>query len=353
MRGQQQGAQRLVELAPERERLGRELDLAGLHLGEVEQVVDDDEQVVGGRLHGSQPLALLLVERRLEEKLGHPEDGVHGGADLVAHVGQERVLGLVGRLGGLCAPPLRDVDHRAHDLHVARRSRAGVGDDVDVLDGSVREEEPLLRVPVSLLAHEHVRRLFSRSLPLLGVVAAEPDLGRDVLLQIEAVDVVGLLGPDDLVRRGEPAPAARVAQALGLGEVVLGLAQLAIEPRVLQRDRGLRSEEAQDGDPIRREDVRGELVLEVEHADELGLLDEREAQHRARLPAAEVVVAREGIGADGVVDDDALARPQDVAHDRVGQLIRRRGPGHEAEPRPPWGRPAPRRRCDAPPAWGE
>jgi hypothetical protein len=35
------------------------------------------------------------------EQVGHADDGVHRGADLVAHVGQEGALGLVGRLGGL------------------------------------------------------------------------------------------------------------------------------------------------------------------------------------------------------------------------------------------------------------
>ena len=44
-------------------------------------------------------VALLGVERRVEQQAGHADDGVHRRADLVAHVRQERALGLVGRLG--------------------------------------------------------------------------------------------------------------------------------------------------------------------------------------------------------------------------------------------------------------
>ena len=39
------------------------------------------------------------LERRLEDQIGHAEDGAEGGANLVADVGQELVLGPVRRLG--------------------------------------------------------------------------------------------------------------------------------------------------------------------------------------------------------------------------------------------------------------
>ena len=56
------------------------------------------EQAVGRRLDRLQALPLVVGQRRVEGQLGHAEDGVHGGADLVADVGQELVLGPVGRL---------------------------------------------------------------------------------------------------------------------------------------------------------------------------------------------------------------------------------------------------------------
>jgi len=40
-------------------------------------------------------MPLVLGEEGVQGQLGHAEDGVHGGADLVADVGQELVLGSV------------------------------------------------------------------------------------------------------------------------------------------------------------------------------------------------------------------------------------------------------------------
>ena len=78
-----------------------ELELAGLDLGEVEQVVDDGQQGVGRGLDNLEVLPLLGVEVRVQGQLRHAEDRVHGGADLVADVGQELALGLARGLGRL------------------------------------------------------------------------------------------------------------------------------------------------------------------------------------------------------------------------------------------------------------
>jgi enamine deaminase RidA (YjgF/YER057c/UK114 family) len=73
-------------------------EFTDLDLGEVEQVVDDAQQAIGRRLDRFQALPQVLLQGCVEHGLGHAEDGVHGGADLVADVGQELVLGPVGRL---------------------------------------------------------------------------------------------------------------------------------------------------------------------------------------------------------------------------------------------------------------
>ncbi len=78
-----------------------QVELAGLDLGEVEDVVDHGQQVIGRELHHPEVLALLGGELGVESQLGHADDAVHGRADLVAHVGQELALGAGGRLGGL------------------------------------------------------------------------------------------------------------------------------------------------------------------------------------------------------------------------------------------------------------
>ena len=80
-----------------------------------------DKQRLGRFLHDRQIIALLGVDRRVEQELGHAEDGVHRRADLVAHVGDKRALGpvgLVGRLFGRLELGFRlllrrDIDHEA------------------------------------------------------------------------------------------------------------------------------------------------------------------------------------------------------------------------------------------------
>jgi hypothetical protein len=76
-----------------------EVELAGLDLREVEDVVDDAEQAVGRALDEGEVFALLVVQRGVEGEVGHAEDGVHRRADLVAHVGQEVALRAAGGLG--------------------------------------------------------------------------------------------------------------------------------------------------------------------------------------------------------------------------------------------------------------
>ena len=58
--------------------------------------------------------------------------------------------------------------------------------------------------------------------------------------------------------------------------------EIAVQAGVLQRDRRLRGEQLQHRDPGRREDARGQVVFEVEHADELAwLINGRQRMERA------------------------------------------------------------------------
>ena len=67
-------------------------------------------------------LALLAVERGVEQQPAHADDGVHRRADLVAHLRQEGALGLGGRFGGLLGlaqfllGPLRSVMSRSRPM---------------------------------------------------------------------------------------------------------------------------------------------------------------------------------------------------------------------------------------------
>ena len=107
----------------QRERLVLQLELPGLDLAEVQDVVDDDEQGVAAAADRLDVVALLVVQRGVEQEPGHPDDGVHRRPDLVRHGGEEGRLRLVGRLGlaaGVVGLPLAQGD----GLALARQGRA-------------------------------------------------------------------------------------------------------------------------------------------------------------------------------------------------------------------------------------
>ena len=91
--------ERRLDALAQVERLRLDVHAAGLDLREVEDVVDDGQQRVARIADGGGVVALLVVERRVEQQPAHADDRVHRRADLVAHRREEGALGLVGRLG--------------------------------------------------------------------------------------------------------------------------------------------------------------------------------------------------------------------------------------------------------------
>ena len=90
-----------LDARAERERLLLELDAPGLHLREVEDVVDDRQQGVARGADRLRVVALVIVELRVEHQAAHPDDRVHRRPDLVAHRREERALGAVCRFGSV------------------------------------------------------------------------------------------------------------------------------------------------------------------------------------------------------------------------------------------------------------
>ncbi len=90
---------RLFDEATEIEVDALQVELPGLDLGEVQDVVDDPEEGVGRALHGFGVAALLGGQRCVEEQGRHPDDPVHRRPDLVAHGRQEGGLRPIGRQG--------------------------------------------------------------------------------------------------------------------------------------------------------------------------------------------------------------------------------------------------------------
>src|SRR6266849_1733316 len=91
-------------------------------------------------------------------------------------------------------------------------------------------------------------------------------------------DIVGFIRPEDFSTRNVPAEASSTAQALRLGQVSLVALQIRIEVGILQRNRGLRRQQLQDCDPVRREGRRSHTILQIECSDKLRLFDDGEAE---------------------------------------------------------------------------
>jgi len=78
---------------------GFQLDFAGFNLGKIKNVVEEVEKGVSRRVNETEVFALLGIQGGFGKKGSHAQDAVHGGADLVAHVGKELALGTIGRFG--------------------------------------------------------------------------------------------------------------------------------------------------------------------------------------------------------------------------------------------------------------
>ena len=111
--------------------------VAGFDLGQVQQRVDQRAQRLAGLLEHPHMLALLGRQRGTGQQFGHAQHGVQRRADLVADVGQERRLGLVGggrngalvrqaQPGRFLGPPSQPpAEQRAHQGR--QQCRCGLG----------------------------------------------------------------------------------------------------------------------------------------------------------------------------------------------------------------------------------
>ncbi len=232
-----------------------ELELAGLDLREVQDVVDHPEQRLAGARGGLGLLALVVAELGLQQQLEHPDHAVERRADLVAHVGQELGLGARG-LHRLAERALAIGDVGAH------HGDAVVG---PVAIGERELRHVVDRAVVGLLVLDD------------AAVAHDLDVARaDGLGDLRREDV-GVRGADHLGRG-----ATAHALPAGVHEQVATLAVL---------DRDGRGRVAQDAlEPV----ARG-LDLALAPAQRLGHLVERLAQPldlaRAGLPDADAALA--------------------------------------------------------------
>src|SRR6056297_3120775 len=81
------------------ERFLVQLQFLGFDLGVIQNVVDDDQKRLAGFADRVGVKILFLGQVGIHEQLGHAHNAIHRCADLMAHVGQKRGLGMICRLG--------------------------------------------------------------------------------------------------------------------------------------------------------------------------------------------------------------------------------------------------------------
>ena len=78
-----------------------QMELSAFDAAHIQHIVDEREQMVAGSKGlGQIILHPLLVVNIADRQCSKADDGVHGGADVVGHIGKEGALGAVGSLGG-------------------------------------------------------------------------------------------------------------------------------------------------------------------------------------------------------------------------------------------------------------
>jgi hypothetical protein len=107
--------------------------------GEVENVVNDGKQRLGGTLHHAEAIVLFTGEGGVQHQLREAENPVHGSANLVAHIGEKFALGMIGRFSGPFSLLQLSFDPVALD-----RRLEDIGDGLQKVK-VVRHESPLLR----------------------------------------------------------------------------------------------------------------------------------------------------------------------------------------------------------------
>ncbi len=75
-----------------------DLQLAGFYLGEIKDAVDETQQGNTRIVYLADVIALPRVQVRLQRQIRETYNGIHGGANLVAHIGQKITFGMAGRL---------------------------------------------------------------------------------------------------------------------------------------------------------------------------------------------------------------------------------------------------------------
>ena len=210
---------------------GFKVQLAGLDLGKIENVVNDAQQCVGRRAGQTQVFGLLGLEIGVQRQLQHALHAIHGGADFMAHVGQELALGAACGLCRFfgCAQLHRlfmlgdVVDHPDHAQGTIPAVEHHLAIDRRETHLAAAQNQPVLEGE-GLKIHED---LFPRSLHEFRVIRVNECQiaveGRLAAAGLQAKEAVRLIRPGLAESMEIDFPASQVSEGLGLFQLrVLG-----------------------------------------------------------------------------------------------------------------------------------
>ncbi len=159
-----------------------EIELAGLELAEVQDVVDDMQQGMAAALRGLEIAAGFGIERTAQCEFRMAEEAVDGRPDLVAHIREELALGF--RCGHRIVAGLRHGGVRDLQLFLVGLQRAGqLGQGVGLPAQRQRERRGPGRKRAEEDPGEHQRH--RAEVPAYGV---EIPRGRDVEHPVPSAD---------------------------------------------------------------------------------------------------------------------------------------------------------------------
>ena len=78
-----------------------QLQATSFDFGDVENVVNDGQEMAGRDFDFAQPLNLRWCWVIAAQQVRKPNNGIHGCADFMAHIGQECAFSTIGRFGNL------------------------------------------------------------------------------------------------------------------------------------------------------------------------------------------------------------------------------------------------------------
>src|SRR5580692_3481088 len=121
-----------------------------------------------------------------------------------------------------------------------------------MFDGTVRHQQTMFHIEIRLFLNRVFESL-PKAVSVVGMNSLKCHFYLWLSRSIISKEVVGPLRPVDLSARNIPSETARFADPLALHQTSFTALQVGIKPGILQRNGGLRSQQFQQRNAVRRE----------------------------------------------------------------------------------------------------